>query len=103
MQLRHHLRRFGIIVLIEFHCVPAVFAPVLPVLHHHIYRDLAFPELRGRIQNLLLTRVPFPALPESECPSGQHWNISGLFSVPRDHTVQVGTVNEVVIDRLACF
>ena len=42
-----------IMVFIELHGVPAVLAPVLPVLHQHIGRQSLLAETVGRLQDLV--------------------------------------------------
>ena len=67
-ELLHHSLRIGIVGLVKFHGIPAVLAPVLPVLYQGVDRKLAFAELRANIQNLLLGVIPLAALPVAVNP-----------------------------------
>ena len=63
MELIHHLFGLRIILLVELHGAPAVFAPVLPVLHQCIDRNFSLPEFGRDIENFLLAVIPLPTLP----------------------------------------
>ena len=43
----------GVVVFIEAHGVPSVFAPILPVLYEHAHGDALLLETVGSLQNLV--------------------------------------------------
>ena len=69
MKLIQQLPGVRIVILIELHCIPAVLAPVLPVLHQHIDWNFSPSEFGSGIQNFLLAVISLAALPVSVGPS----------------------------------
>src|SRR5581483_412821 len=68
VQTFHQLRRLRILGFVPLVTAPAVFAPVLPVLHDEIDGDLTLAKFRRRIEQLLLAGITLAALPEAVSP-----------------------------------
>src|SRR5882672_6066845 len=103
VELVHHSLRIGVDALVELHCVPAVLAPVLPVLHQGVDREIAFAELFANAEDFPLSVIPFTALPVTVYPPGKQRSFPRELAVIRNDAVQLRAVKEVVIDGLPNF
>src|SRR5450631_3061826 len=103
VELVHHSLGIGVNALVELHCVPAVLAPVLPVLHQGVDRKLAFAELRPYVENLLLGVIALTALPVSVYPLGKQGRRPCELAVIGNDTIQLGSVEKIVVDGLPHF
>ena len=83
VELVHHSLGIWDNALVELHGVPAVLAPVLPVLHQGVDRDFALAEFGANIENFLLAVIPLPALPVTVCPLGKQRRFAGELAVIR--------------------
>ena len=90
-------------LLVELHCVPAVLAPVLPVLHQCVNRNFSLAEFGRGVQNFLLAVIPLPTLPVSVGPLGKQRRFAGELAVIGDDAVQLRAIEEVVINGLPHF
>src|SRR6476620_1969094 len=96
MQLIHHLFGLGIILLIELHRAPAVFAPVLPVLNQRIAWNFSLSEFGSDIENFLLAVIPLPTLQVTVGPLRKQRRLPGKLTVVGDDTIQLGAIKKVV-------
>src|SRR5450755_4105812 len=92
VELVHHSLGIGVNALVELHCVPAVLAPVLPVLHQGVDRKLAFAELHPNVENLLLGVIALTALPVSIYPLGKQGCRAGELAVISYDAVQFWSI-----------
>ena len=67
----------GIMVFVKAHSVPAVLAPILPVLHNHTHRHLFTAEAVGCLQYFLGRVEALAAMDISQCPRGHLRAIAG--------------------------
>ncbi len=95
------LRGLRVMAFVPLVGAPAIFAPILPVLHDEIGGNAATAKLGGRVEQLLLARVTLAALPEAERPFRPERSPAGGGAVAGDDVVELGTVKDRVIDRLA--
>ena len=58
MELVQHLLGVRIMILVELHGIPAIFSPVLPVLHYGVDWDFPLTKLRRDIEDFLLAVIP---------------------------------------------
>ena len=100
MELVHHRLGIRVVGLVKLHGVPAILAPVLPVLDQGVHGKLALAELSSNVQDLFLGVIAFPALPVSIHPLGKHRRFAGELAVVRDDLIQCRTIKEVVINGL---
>ena len=68
MELVHHLCWIRIELLVKLHGIPAVLAPVLPVLDDKVDRNLLLAESPCSSQELLLRMESFAAVDVSQSP-----------------------------------
>ena len=76
-----------IILLVELHGVPSVFAPVLPVLHNHADGHLLLLEPAGGLENLVGGMETFAAVDIAQCPFGHLGTGAGQLPVAANHLV----------------
>ncbi len=86
---------------VELVRAPLVGLPVLPVHHHRVERDPALPELGERVERLLRRAVALAALPQPEREARDERRAPGQPPVAGDHVVEVGAVDEPVVDPVA--
>ena len=96
-----HRVRVGIPRRLELVIAPLVDRPVLPVLDDGVHRDGAPAELRDRLQDLVLRVVLVLRLPEAERPVGEHRRLTGEGAIAGDDPIDLGSVDEVVVDPFA--
>ncbi len=77
-----------------------VFAPVEPVEHDVVDRDVAAAILAQHAEQLFLRGVALPALPETVRPARQHHGATSELAVASDDVVQIFARDEVVIERV---
>ena len=58
----------GIVLLVKLHRVPAILAPVLPVLDNHANRHLFLAEALGCLQDLVRGMEAFATMDIAQCP-----------------------------------
>src|SRR6266498_1188389 len=100
MQLIHHLFGLRIILFVELHCAPAVFAPVLPILNQGIDGDLSLPKFGSDIENFLLAVISLSTLQVTIGPLWKQWRLARELTVISNYAVQLRAVEEVVINCL---
>ena len=100
VELIHHCLGIGVVALVKLHGVPAVLAPVLPVLDQGVNRKVAFAELHSNVQDFLLGMISLPALPESIHPLGKHRRFAGELTIIGNDLIQLRAVEKVVINSL---
>src|SRR5579864_6785380 len=103
MELVDSFFRARLVFLLELHCIPAVFSPILPILHQHIDRDFSFPNLGSCIENLLLAVITLSALPISVGPLRKQGRFTGKLPIFRNDLVQLRAIEKVVINGLTQF
>src|SRR5579863_1037951 len=103
MQRGHHLCGIRVLTFVKPQRVPAILSPVLPILHQNVDRDPSLAKLGSRIENLLLARVTFAALPKSERPARQHRSGPGEFTVLGYDLGGLRSINEVVVNCFTSF
>src|SRR5579864_5649846 len=103
MELVEHFFRARIVFLVELHGIPAVFSPILPILHQHIDRDFSFSKFGSCIENLLLAVITLSALPISVGPLRKQGRFTGKLPIFRNDLVQLRAIEKVVINGLTQF
>src|SRR5205823_12965696 len=71
--------------------------------HQGVNGEFAFAELGANIENFLLRVVPLPALPISVSPLRKQWRFAGQLPIIGNDTVQLRSVEEVIINSLPHF
>ena len=80
---------------------PLIRLPVHEVLDDHVERDPTAPELVHGVQALLRRGVAVAALPVAERVARRHRRPARDEAVARDHAVELGAVEEVVVHPVA--
>ena len=93
--------RIGKARRIELLRAPGVLLPVEPVLHDGVERDAALAEPVDDVEALFRGFVALPALPQPHRPARDHRRRPGDAPVAGDDAVQLGAVDEVVVDAVA--
>ena len=93
-------KRFGN----ELHGIPCVVAaPVLPVLNHHIDRNLERTILAEHFKQFVGTLVAFAALHEAVCPEWSHWHLASELAYLSDSAVRITAIDHIVVGEVAHF
>ena len=102
VQLVDHFLGAGILCFIEDHPTPViVIAPVIPVLHDVINRNMALAILPRNAQQFVARGVMLLALPVAVGPLAVHGRLAGELPVSRNFLIDCGAVEKVVIDVIA--
>ena len=91
--------RVGVVLLVELHAVPSVFAPVLPVLHEHAHRHPLAPETVGGAKNLIGTVETLATVDVAQGPGGHQRALAGEVAVGGYHLVGLPGKHGVVHRR----
>src|SRR5450631_1461627 len=100
MELIHHFFGLRIMILIELHGAPAVLAPVLPVLNQSVDWNFSLAKFGSGIENLLLAVISLSTLQVAVGPLWKQRRFACELTVFGHDAVQLGAVEEVVIDGL---
>src|SRR5260370_41760374 len=103
VKLHNHPLRLRVMAFAELHWIPAVFAPVLPVLHQCVDWNVSLPEFCRDVEDLLLTGIAFSTLPISVRPFGKQRRFASKLAVVGDDAVQLWSVKTVIVNCLADF
>ena len=88
----------------ELHGIPCVVAaPVLPVLNHHIDRNLERTVLAEHFEQFVGALVSFTALHEAVCPEWSHWNLARELAYLGDSAVRIAAIDHVVVGEVTHF
>ena len=68
MQIICQLLRVGIVCLIKAHGIPTILAPILPILHNHIGRQVLATETLGCVDDFVLRMETLTAMNITQCP-----------------------------------
>ena len=94
-------RRIGEPLGVELVRPPLVLPPVLPVLDDGVQGDPPPPEFGEGVEALLRRLVALAALPQAEGPARHDRSPPRELAIARDHGIEVGAVDEVVVDAVA--
>ena len=95
----HHRVWVWIIHFIELHGIPAVFAPVLPVLNNHVERKLPVAKLFECCQQFLLRVEAFAAMNIPVCPVGHQRGCSGQIAIAANHVIALRAGKDNIVDE----
>ncbi len=100
MELIHHCFGVRIILVEDMLALPI---PPEPILYDVVGRNVQLPVFPSDFQNFLLRSVPVLALPETISPFAEHGRLPGQFAVGGNDLVQIGAVEEVIVDVVGHF
>src|SRR5690348_3667601 len=103
MNAVHHLPRMRVSGIPEFHGIPllVIRAPVLPILHNDIQRNLQSAVLFHYTEQLPLTLIALPALPIAKDPTWKHRSLTGKFAPSCKPLIGVIASNKIIIHAVS--
>ena len=85
-----------IVLLVKLHRVPAVLAPVLPVLDNHANRHLLLTKALGCLQNLVRGMKPFTTMDIAQGPCRHGGTLACQIAIGGNHLVRSADKHSIV-------
>src|SRR5260370_35906932 len=98
VKLHNHPLRLRVMAFAELHSIPAVFAPVLPILYQCVDWNVSLPEFCRDVEDLLLAGIAFSTLPISVRPFGKQRRFATELAVIGEDAVELCLVKQIIVN-----